>query len=515
MFVKPTSASYEKGQKEVRQQIRSNRTRIEGEQVEAERYEKQYLKKIEMRCESQFTKAANKCRKMFQAAYDKCYDTVTWVAAWLLCWPMKLDFVCNIAEALGGASRCDPSKDIDPGFGEGYSYLKNSRSSFSKNFKDVRLQYKIGRIKQLRDVRDARDTAVAVMHTVNSKRAILNNILVIIKRLLAFVFLRIIIESQKYHDKYLRDIEFDNIYITKYFRRIDARRRVQEKHTLLPLKKIERKKLVDPFSLKPLKSEQKKILIDTAILLLEMLTATILILLDRLFYEALDLIRRHAKIDYLQTGKHDLYLEVKGTGMIASLLRSLLKGFNVKKRIRIERTNEVCLPRPSLMSNYYFLKIYGTYFAVWLLMLLQAYTQRLRRIICAYFYRKREKKRVLFLYNETLKRRRGFFRFMRKKVKRMARQHRLKENYNVCAVLRMNYPRTCDWLRIFPSARRTCLICEEPEPRKQSDFVECPNETCSFLYCKECWSDMGNVCLVCETENDDTSSGISEDEYGF
>lgn len=53
----------------------------------------------------QFAKAAIKCRKMFESGYDKCYETVTWFAAWLLCWPMKLDFVCNIAEALGGTGR--------------------------------------------------------------------------------------------------------------------------------------------------------------------------------------------------------------------------------------------------------------------------------------------------------------------------------------------------------------------------------------------------------------------------
>lgn len=401
-----------------------------GEQIEAERFEQQYLKKVEMRCESQFTSAGQKCRKMFGNAYNKCYDTVTWMAAWLLCWPMKLDFVCNIVEAIGGASRCDPSKEIDPGFGEGYAYLKHSRESLSQNFKDVRLQYKIGKIKQLRDVRDARDTAVAVLHTVNEKKSLLFSFLVILKRLLAFVFLRIIIQSQNYHDKYLRDIEFDNIFITRYFRKIDARRKVQEKHTLLPLKKIERKKMVDIRSLTPLKSEREQVLRETAVLLLEMVTATILILLDRLFYEALDLIRRHAKIDYIQTGRHDLVLNVKGnilrnrifylfslssslsqgTGMIAAVLRSLVKGFNVKKRIRIEKTNAVCLPRPNLLLRYYSFKIYGTYFGIWVMMLVQAYMLRLRSIICGYFYRKRQKKRVLFLYNESLKRRRGFFR---------------------------------------------------------------------------------------------------------
>lgn len=97
---------------------------------------------------------------------------------------------------------------------------------------------------------------------------------------------------------------------------------------------------------------------------------------------------------------------------------------------------------------------------------------------------------------------------MTKKVKKQVREHRLKEDFNVFAVLRINYPKACDWLRIFPWARRQCLICEEIEPRKKSDFVECPNEYCNFVYCEECWIDMGQVCLACLTENEDTSSGI-------
>lgn len=87
-----------------------------------------------------------------------------------------------------------------------------------------------------------------------------------------------------------------------------------------------------------------------------------------------------------------------------------LLGFNIKKRIKVLRSNAMCLPQPTLLPYYYLYKIYGTYFGIWLLIFTQAYIQRLRRVICAYYYRKREKKRVLFLYNETLKRRIGFFR---------------------------------------------------------------------------------------------------------
>lgn len=44
---------------------------------------------------------------------------------------------------------------------------------------------------------------------------------------------------------YLTEIEHDNIYITQYYRKIDDRRKKNQKHTLLPLKKTEKDKMVD------------------------------------------------------------------------------------------------------------------------------------------------------------------------------------------------------------------------------------------------------------------------------
>ncbi|GJQ87850.1 hypothetical protein Trydic_g1122 [Trypoxylus dichotomus] len=171
-----------------------------GEQTEAERFEKNYMKKIELRCENQLSKATQKCNGMFAKAYDGCYDTVTWIAAWLLCWPMKLTFVCNIVHAVGGKSRCDPAKDIDHGFGEGYAYLKNSHSTLAQNFKNVKLQYKIGLVKPITLLSQTTDSAKEMMHIVVKKKTFLEHVLMIVKRVLAFIFLRIIIDSQKYHD---------------------------------------------------------------------------------------------------------------------------------------------------------------------------------------------------------------------------------------------------------------------------------------------------------------------------
>ncbi|XP_069686085.1 protein sneaky [Periplaneta americana] len=479
---------------------------------EQSRYEKRYMRKMAEKCENVLSKGAGTCRRMFAEAYDKCYSKVSWVAAWLLCWPMKLTFVCNIVEAIGGNKPCEASKILEPGFGEGYSYLKHSQGSLSDEFKAARIQYQVPRVPKMLDVRQASDTAKAVVRDFQKKKMILDQLMTIIKRLFAFIFIRIIFGAQGYHDQYLSDIQFDNVYITHYFRRIDARRHRKDQHTLLPLKKLERAKFIDPYGGLPAKRERKNLVRQTVKLLLEMVTATTLIILDRLLYETLDMVRRHAHIDYMQEGAHDLILKVKGTGMIATLVRSVLGGFNIRKRVKTLRSNEACLPHPMLMPDYYFYKIYGTYLGIWLLLLTEAYTQRIRRAVCAYFYPKREKRRVLFLYNENLKRRRGLFKFMRAKVKRMVREHRLELKANILLVLRVRYPTYCRWVRFLAAARRKCLICEEPEPwksRKTDDFVSCPNTKCHFVYCSECWKDIERTCYACsspahsETEDDE------------
>lgn len=81
-------------------------------------------------------------------------------------------------------------------------------------------------------------------------------------------------------------------------------------------------------------------------------------------------------------------LNVKGTGMIANMVRSIVKGFNFKRRVRVIHSNKSCLPRPIMLPNYYLYKIYGTYFMIWMFILLEGYTQRMNRAIGAYFYRK-------------------------------------------------------------------------------------------------------------------------------
>jgi hypothetical protein len=58
------------------------------------------------------------------------------------------------------------------------------------------------------------------------------------------------------------------MYVTHYFRRIDARRHKAEQHKILPLKKVERAILVDPYSVLPATQERKKLVSAPGIILL-------------------------------------------------------------------------------------------------------------------------------------------------------------------------------------------------------------------------------------------------------
>jgi hypothetical protein len=50
---------------------------------------------------------------------------------------------------MGGSKPCDANGILEPGFGEGYAYLKRSSFSLSEEFRGAKIQYKVHRIPKL------------------------------------------------------------------------------------------------------------------------------------------------------------------------------------------------------------------------------------------------------------------------------------------------------------------------------------------------------------------------------
>ncbi|XP_034941255.1 protein sneaky [Chelonus insularis] len=507
--------------KKMKEKNKSNNTKRNIEEDESnlnassmgEYYEIKYRKKIQAQCIDQLNKGSERCMTMFANAYDQCYDTVSVFAAWILCWPMKLTFLCNVVQAMGGVNVCNPEGNIETGIGEGYASLKEAKGKLESGLKQAKMQYKIKTAPIMIDVRGARDTAKSIIHEFEIRRSIFDTLMVFIKRLLTFVFLKIIFYAQKYHDNYVTDIEFDNQYVTLYFRKIDERRKKLHKTTLLPLKKSEAGKFIDPYGLNLTKAERKNFFGQTIKLALEVFLASTFIIIDDIFFETLHAVRKHGHIDFVQEGHHNLNIDVRGIGVIAKLIRNVITGFNVKKRIKVVISNIACLPQPSKLSNHILIKIYGTYLAIWIMLFLTSYTQRLQHAICSYFYAKREKRRILYLYNETLRRRIGYVRFMKSKVRTLVRERYLERDMDPWVALIMDSPRLCGWLRYFSFARRKCLICGEIEPRKNSKYYTCSTPGCFFIHCPECWQDVENICYACTPLADFSSDSDVDQDF--
>ncbi|CAG9795856.1 unnamed protein product [Diatraea saccharalis] len=190
-----------------------------------------------MRCEKLTERAVAFCANIFTSTYEQCIDEISPVSSWVLCRPMKLTHICNLAEFMGGFNICDSTNQSNPGLGEGYIALKNSMQILTRN-RDVFIQHRIKCLHQLFNVQDAKETGDRVMHAFDEKFIIMNMVKTAVNVCVAVLFLRIFTAAVAYHEQYLTNIEYDNVYITGRFKKIDRKRKKRNQLTILPLKKV-------------------------------------------------------------------------------------------------------------------------------------------------------------------------------------------------------------------------------------------------------------------------------------
>lgn len=152
-----------------------------------------------------------------------------------------------------------------------------------------------------------------------------------------------------YHHNYLNRINFDNFYITKYFKTLDARRELQNQRTLLPLRKNESLYNIDPTKSGKSRHEYKNLIGSALATSMHIAIASCFIILDALFTEILQTVREHAKIEYVQTGEHEVNVTVTGEGIVAEMIRKTLSNFNTDETIVTFLSNEACLPNPTVI----------------------------------------------------------------------------------------------------------------------------------------------------------------------
>lgn len=468
--------------------------------------EKKYGMKSEIRCEGIFTKGVKGCYTSFGNAYNRCHRYLP-IIGYLLCWPMKLTFICDLIGHAMGKRTCDSDAALNPGFGESIETANAVNREFDKDFQ-VEMQYKIVIPEEQAEQITPQDVSAAIENQFQSRKQNIDFVTNMISYILAFLFFQVLFMANKYCDRYLRMIQFDNKYITSYFRHIDARRRKQGKMTLLPLKKGEKLELSDPFTITFSAEEKGTIILNVLRLIGEMVTITIILMFDRTFYEFLMLIQRHSHVEYRQSGVHHISMSIHGNGFLGNMVRGILKGFDKKQTTEQATSTASCLPLPRKLDGDSIIRLYLIFLLIFVLILLESYSLRLRRAVCKFFYPKREKKRVLFIYNDRIKKRRSYLHHMKHRVRKLAKNQAIAFDTGVFVSLRNTYPRYCEWIIKLGLGKRKCLICEETEARKSYPLIFCSK--CTFAYCEECWSDVKEQCYVCSPEDDE--SELSDDD---
>ncbi|XP_033126574.1 E3 ubiquitin-protein ligase DCST1-like [Anneissia japonica] len=385
---------------------------------------------------------------------------------------IQVDFERRVRGKCDGyKSSCSKfSPNIDPELGQTYVNIENLIDQFDRNYK---IETKWQMMTFPLDVTSAENIQKAVLKEFNRKKVFFMAFFFIAQVMFSFTFVLVFVSAFQYNRKYLSDFNFDNSYLTSYFRRIDDRRKKQGKKTLLPLMKSEKKEYIEPFQFKMRKDEKSKCIKTGLRLIVQLLGTIAIVCFDKLLYEMLDIIRRHSKLDVV-----------------------------IKE----------CLPVPTKSDPTIVRNIFLIWACVFTMVYFEAFTLRLRRTICAFFHRKREKKRVLFMYNDCLKKRKGFLKYMRQRVKRQAREDKLSRETGILTVLRRRFPRFCGCLKWCKLGRQSCLICSELETKK---FHHCTGPGCYFSYCADCWKDVNRRCYACYTGKDDLdedSSGTDVDE---
>ncbi|XP_011195162.3 protein sneaky isoform X2 [Zeugodacus cucurbitae] len=464
----------------------------------AEHVHKAYTKKFEIRCKRQLVKGEKRCREAFFKAQVECEKTFPRIVRTLLCWPFQVDFICHMNLLGNPDNLCKPNDVLPVNFGDSYTQLNNTQHILYRNNSQIEVHYRVKAPIPNVSSRSANNISDIVVEEFNAKKKIFYIIMRITQIFLSLLFFKVIMDAIVYHKKYSGQIDFDNVYITEYFRQVDDRRGRNKKSTILPLTKFEKKDVVDlERACQHTENESRTMFFYFLQFSLEILTACFFLMLDHFIVTLLNIIRFKSLITYAQEGEHIVNFQVQGSGLMARLLRRTLKNFNINEKISTYLTNESCLPNPYILPKKFYLKLAATNAVIIVLIYKCYYFMRIRRTICSYFYRKREKQRILYLYNRLLRKRKTVLEVMRKTAESNVYKRQIRRQLNLILRIRLKCPNYCSWFKFCAAGRLKCLICNGLE---DNDFIICKNTSCRMAYCHACWRDLGVLCISCKTD---------------
>ncbi|XP_041564070.1 DC-STAMP domain-containing protein 2 isoform X2 [Drosophila elegans] len=315
--------------------------------------------------------------------------------------------------------------------------------------------------------------------------------------LIVFILLlAVILQSFNFWFRFLAAGNFENVYITKDFENYDKEYYQIMGERVLPLSSFEDNQYVKINSVRLLPNEFTVMYRSWTFLIITGIQLFCICFVDYSLYSMLTLMSFHGHMTAdLQPPEYEK-LVIKGGGKIGDILRDLIHAFEPKT---FKMNTQSCLPIPGKPKYLRYLWIFLLYLLAWLMVFWEPYGRRLRHLTMVYFYPKESIRRARDLHYNILKERETVF-------KTRCRQARLLNAFvydkGILSSTSWLNSRQIWWLSV---CRRTivgkcCTICSKPLTKW--DNVPCDLPTCRGIYCKMCFQECNNLCILCSSRCD-------------
>ncbi|XP_014876041.1 DC-STAMP domain-containing protein 2 isoform X1 [Poecilia latipinna] len=149
-----------------------------------------------------------------------------------------------------------------------------------------------------------------------------------------------------YQRRYLRDLHFDNFYISAQFRQLDQQVASEGRASVLPLTRRETQTYVTPLSLRLTQRERRRVLVRMASVFRHLVGGGLIVAMDFLVFWILDQVHHQVEVDVVARAPYQVAVQVNGSGYASDIFRDLVASFNVFQTGNITVISRKCLVEP-------------------------------------------------------------------------------------------------------------------------------------------------------------------------
>lgn len=398
---------------------------------------------------------------------------------------------------------------IKDGFGAQFAVAQTNLQSISESFKvSVNSKKIASAVSQMNTMSHNTQDAVDQLAymTVDATRGAYA-IVALLATLLKLLFVRLLLKTQGYITNYLKDMDFDNIYVEDVFEQIDERRKRQGRMYLLPLK-VQEKKTVFWRKRGYTGAELLQSIIDVVKVMVLAIALFMLFVADEYLHNMMQVLDVMTQGDLQlggsggQTDSASAAMIIAGDGFAAEMVKSIIDGLKGMMEVDLTYKLSSCAPSVILSSRNVKLSFGITWAVLILLAMFSGFLLRLRHVVAGFFYPSAHRRRQMHLYNTLLANRARELSTNRNLLIQRTKENRLQHEVMLLGKPSFITSLAPKLAKRFKMIKGTCIICNDVQKLGLELYI-CPVDGCAM--CRQCQSRISKdptFCIACIDRNE-------------